>query len=55
MQTRRYSTTETIMGLLVMAAVVIGIFILFRTIYGILKWATPFIGSGCHHQLQSGR
>ncbi len=43
MQTRRYSTTETIIGLLVMAAVVIGIFTLFRTIYGILKWATPFL------------
>lgn len=43
MQTKRFSTTETIMGLIFMAAIVWFIFFLFKSIYSILALAAPFL------------
>jgi hypothetical protein len=43
METRRYSTGQTIIGLVVMALFIYAVFILFKSIFHILAWASPFV------------
>ncbi|MEP7320401.1 MAG: hypothetical protein ABI761_00730 [Saprospiraceae bacterium] len=43
METRRYSSGHTILGLIVMALFIYAAFILFKGIFRILAWASPFM------------
>ncbi len=43
METRRYSTGQTIIGLIVMVLFVYAVFVLFKSIFNILAWASPFV------------
>ncbi len=43
MQTRRFSTTETILGLAILVAIVWGAIFIFKSIFNILAWASPFL------------
>ena len=46
MQTRKFSTGETIIGLVILVVVLWFIWTLFKTLFGILSWASPFLFIG---------
>ena len=43
METRKYSPSQAVIGLVVMAFVIYAVFFLFKSIFHILAWASPFL------------
>ena len=43
METRRYSSGQTVVGLIIMAFAIYVAFFLFKSIFRILAWASPFL------------